>query len=66
MSDKTRESNDILNHIKNCQYCLVIAKNTTGPGELLELLEMSGFYRLAGVELTVDNLRKSWENANHE
>jgi len=64
--DKPLISKEISNHIRNSEYCLSLAVNTTGPGELLELLEMSGIYKIAGVELTVDNLRKSWEDANNE
>ena len=64
--DKILISKEISNHIKKSEYCHGLAVNTTGPGELLELLEMSGIYKIAGVELTVDNLRKSWEDANNE
>tara|TARA_Y100000385_G_C12793635_1_gene508717 strand:+ start:359 stop:562 length:204 start_codon:yes stop_codon:yes gene_type:complete len=63
--DKLLISKEISNHIKKSEYCHGLAVNTTGPGELLELLEMSGIYKIAGVELTVDNLRKSWEDANN-
>jgi len=61
--DKQWESNEISLWINNDEGFYRLARKSKSPKDLLERFEMLGFWKLAGIELTVENLKEAWQDA---
>jgi hypothetical protein len=64
MASNCWESNEISMWVNNDESLHRLAQQSESSNDFFDVLEMIGVYQIGGINITPQNVRESWEDAN--